>query len=207
MNPIPRSAAASLAAAVFLCAHAGCSREQPAEAPLDEVDSTLVAGKPTPKPEVALDVDAGRIVLELFPDVAPLHVDQFLDLVSEGFYDGTTFHRVVLRVGIARLDEKPGDDDPSNDGYGGLEDQLLDPVSGPVHRLADVGRGRDLASHQEDLRLEAHAGHSHRVLDAALEVHPVLLGDGVHHLPVRRKRHGPGHDVHPLHVVRSHLLV
>lgn len=35
----------------------------------------------------------GTITLRLFPDVAPQHVNSFVFLSSEGFYDGLTFHR------------------------------------------------------------------------------------------------------------------
>src|SRR4026209_1994668 len=37
----------------------------------------------------------GEIVLRLFHDVAPGHVKNFTKLAREGFYDGTTFHRVI----------------------------------------------------------------------------------------------------------------
>jgi peptidyl-prolyl cis-trans isomerase B (cyclophilin B) len=37
----------------------------------------------------------GTITLEFFPEVAPNHVQNFLDLARAGFYDGTTFHRVI----------------------------------------------------------------------------------------------------------------
>jgi len=37
----------------------------------------------------------GTITLRFFPDVAPQHVKNFLDLARQGFYNGTTFHRVV----------------------------------------------------------------------------------------------------------------
>ena len=36
-----------------------------------------------------------KILIELFPDKAPQHVNQFLRLVNEGFYDGLIFHRVI----------------------------------------------------------------------------------------------------------------
>ena len=39
--------------------------------------------------------DGGRIVMELYPDVAPITVANFLKLADEGFYDGLTFHRVI----------------------------------------------------------------------------------------------------------------
>jgi len=37
----------------------------------------------------------GTIIIELFPDIAPKHVANFDSLVAIGFYNGTTFHRVV----------------------------------------------------------------------------------------------------------------
>ncbi len=46
--------------------------------------------------EVAvLDTSYGRIVIEFFPDVAPKHVANFKELATEGFFNGTKFHRLV----------------------------------------------------------------------------------------------------------------
>ena len=39
--------------------------------------------------------DYGEFVVELYPDIAPITVENFKSLVSQGFYDGLTFHRVV----------------------------------------------------------------------------------------------------------------
>ena len=39
--------------------------------------------------------DYGEIIVELYPDVAPITVKNFKKLVSEGFYDGLIFHRVI----------------------------------------------------------------------------------------------------------------
>ena len=39
--------------------------------------------------------NGGKICLELYPDVAPVSVENFVKLVKSGFYDGLTFHRVV----------------------------------------------------------------------------------------------------------------
>lgn len=42
-----------------------------------------------------LDVPYGRVVIELFPDVAPKHVEQIKTLTRKGFYNGIIFHRVI----------------------------------------------------------------------------------------------------------------
>ncbi len=39
--------------------------------------------------------DGKKINLELFPEHAPITVDNFIDLVKSGFYDGLCFHRVI----------------------------------------------------------------------------------------------------------------
>jgi len=46
-------------------------------------------------PVVVLETESGDIVIEFFSDDAPNHVDNFLKLTNEGFYDGTIFHRVI----------------------------------------------------------------------------------------------------------------
>ena len=46
-------------------------------------------------PFVTLETNMGNMTLELYPDVAPIHVDSFLARVKDGFYDSTIFHRVI----------------------------------------------------------------------------------------------------------------
>ena len=48
-----------------------------------------------PENTLHLDLKSGRVVIQLFPDVAPMHVAQIKALVRRGFYDGTVFHRVI----------------------------------------------------------------------------------------------------------------
>jgi cyclophilin family peptidyl-prolyl cis-trans isomerase len=42
-----------------------------------------------------IDLPKGRVTVELRPDLAPQHVARVKELVREGFYDGTPFHRVI----------------------------------------------------------------------------------------------------------------
>jgi peptidyl-prolyl cis-trans isomerase B (cyclophilin B) len=46
-------------------------------------------------PRAIIETKFGEIELELLNDKAPGHVKNFLDLARRGFYDGTTFHRVI----------------------------------------------------------------------------------------------------------------
>ncbi|HEX4932911.1 MAG TPA: peptidylprolyl isomerase [Gemmatimonadaceae bacterium] len=46
-------------------------------------------------PRVAIETDAGRIVVELYADKAPITAANFLRYVQEGRYDGGAFYRVV----------------------------------------------------------------------------------------------------------------
>ena len=49
--------------------------------------------------QAVLKTDRGTIILDLYPKAAPNHVAAFQKRIREGFYVGTTFHRVI-RFGI-----------------------------------------------------------------------------------------------------------
>ena len=45
---------------------------------------------------ITIEMENGKkIEIELYPDVAPITVQNFIDLVNKGFYNGLTFHRVI----------------------------------------------------------------------------------------------------------------
>jgi len=46
-------------------------------------------------PIVTLETDYGKMVIELYHDVAPAHADSFLARTNDGFYTGMKFHRIV----------------------------------------------------------------------------------------------------------------
>jgi peptidyl-prolyl cis-trans isomerase B (cyclophilin B) len=48
-----------------------------------------------PTSRAVIETSLGEIEIELLPDKAPGHVKNFLDLARKGFYDGSTFHRVI----------------------------------------------------------------------------------------------------------------
>lgn len=53
--------------------------------------------QPAPDPEntLYLDLKSGRVVIQMFPDLAPKAVAQIKTLSRQGFYDNTPFHRVI----------------------------------------------------------------------------------------------------------------
>src|SRR5690625_1587505 len=78
-------------------------------------------------PHVWLDTDFGAIIIELYPDKAPVTVENFLTYVNEGFYDGLVFHRVardgIVQAGLFDIDRKPREitrDPISNEASNGL---------------------------------------------------------------------------------------
>lgn len=79
--------------------------------------------KPEPDAEVAViemqNPGYGRIVIELYPNVAPQMVARFKQLIREGFYNGTTFHRIDPQLGIIQGgDPFSKDNIPGNEGAG-----------------------------------------------------------------------------------------
>ena len=64
--------------------------------------SVKSAARPQPDTQVAVieTADYGRIVIELYPNIAPRMVERFKKLISEKFYDGTAVHRVDQSLGI-----------------------------------------------------------------------------------------------------------
>lgn len=44
---------------------------------------------------IYMDLEHGRVIIEMKPDIAPGHVERIKTLTKEGFYDGIIFHRVI----------------------------------------------------------------------------------------------------------------
>lgn len=53
------------------------------------------ASAATPENTLYLDLKDGRVTIEMYPEVAPNHVERIKELTREGYYDGKLFHRVI----------------------------------------------------------------------------------------------------------------
>lgn len=88
---------------------------------------------------VTMETSKGTIELELYPEHAPVTVNNFVFLAGEGFYDGTKFHRVISNFMIQG-------GDPTGTGRGG-----------PGYRFADETRNNPLR-HEAKVISMANAG-------------------------------------------------
>ena len=82
-----------------------------------------------------MDVPAGRVVIEMRPDLAPATVAQIKALARRGFYDGLTFHRVIDGF-MAQTG------DPKGDGTGGSGYSLKAEFSNENHVRGTVSMAR-----------------------------------------------------------------
>ena len=69
--------------------------------------------------KAVIETKFGNIELKFFPEAAPGHVSNFLELAKKGFYDGTTFHRVIPGFMIQGGDPNTKSPDRSQHGMGG----------------------------------------------------------------------------------------
>ena len=67
---------------------------------------------------VQIEMESGGVMkLELYPDIAPITVDNFVELADSGFYDGLIFHRVISGFMIQG-------GDPMGTGFGGSDKKI-----------------------------------------------------------------------------------
>ncbi len=97
------------------------------ETPISDTEVTEIMQKaqnfqatPVTKDEIAvIETNLGTIKLEFFTDVAPNHCSNFKKLANSGFYNGTTFHRVIPGFMVQGGDILSRDGNRLNDGSGG----------------------------------------------------------------------------------------
>jgi peptidylprolyl isomerase len=90
-----------------------------------------------------MDLEYGRVIIEMRPDLAPKHVMRIKELVRGGFYDGLTFHRVI-----------PGfmaqGGDPSGNGTGGSGVNIPAEFSNEPHRRGTLSMARSASPDSAD---------------------------------------------------------
>jgi peptidylprolyl isomerase len=79
-----RTLIASSAVATFMIGQTSMSNPASAQQPKLDPENTIY-----------MDLKYGRVVIEMFPDIAPQTVQRIKTLARQGFYDGTPFHRVI----------------------------------------------------------------------------------------------------------------
>lgn len=90
---------------------------------------------------VVIETSMGDITIQLADDKAPKHAANFRKLAKEGFYAGTTFHRVIPGFMIQGGDPNSKDDDRSNDGLGGPA-YTIDAEIGLTHERGVIAAAR-----------------------------------------------------------------
>jgi peptidylprolyl isomerase len=91
---------------------------------------------------IYLDLQYGRVVIRMLPDVAPRHVERIKHLVREGFYNGLIFHRVIDGF-VAQ------GGDPKGDGTGGSGINIsaeFSPKYGHKRGVVSMARASDINS-------------------------------------------------------------
>lgn len=144
----PRRISLAIASLALAFALAACGdKAPPAEAaPPTSLSGLAVPPARTPRDLAILEVAGfGEIRFELLDDVAPATAANFARLAEAGFYDGTTFHRVIPEFMIQGGDPNSRDRDPRNDGMGEADASIPDEFGAIGHRrgivsMANSGR-------------------------------------------------------------------
>jgi len=105
---LKKTTATSLMLALLLIIISGCGRASSGAA---ETPEPVEPEGPNPVATIEMQ-DGQKIVIELYPGIAPNTVNNFISLASKGFYDGTIFHRVIPGFMIQG-------GDPNGNGKGG----------------------------------------------------------------------------------------
>ncbi len=93
-------------------------------------------------PVVIVETELGKILISFFPNDAPNHVQNFINLAQSGFYDGTIFHRIIPGFMIQGGDPNTIDGDPSTWGTGGPDERLDAEFNNIKHNRGIVSMAR-----------------------------------------------------------------
>ena len=88
---------------------------------------------PAEHPKIEFNTSAGKIVLGLYTDLAPRHANNMVKLASDGFYDGTLFHRIIQGQVMQGGDPNTKEGEPETWGLGGPGYKLPEEKSNLKH--------------------------------------------------------------------------
>lgn len=109
---------------IFAVLSAVCLAFQVSAAEIKDPENTLI-----------MELPAGQVIIEMYPDVAPKHVARIKELTRQGFYNGLKFHRV-----IAGFMAQTGD--PLGNGTGGSGQKLPAEFNRKHHGRGTVSMAR-----------------------------------------------------------------
>lgn len=89
-----------------------------------------------------IETKFGNIKLKFLPEVAPNHVNNFIELAKKGFYDGTTFHRVIPGFMIQGGDPNSKNPDRSTHGQGSPGYTLKQEFNDKPHKRGTLSMAR-----------------------------------------------------------------
>lgn len=89
-----------------------------------------------------LETSQGTITIRFFPDKAPNHVRNFIDLAEQGFYDGVRFHRVIAGFMIQGGDPNSKTGNRASWGTGGSGKNVKAEFNDVPHRRGIVSMAR-----------------------------------------------------------------
>lgn len=84
----------------------------------EDVEATPEPEQPSGEPYAVIETGKGDITVKLLPEAAPESVANFIELAEVGFYNRSSFHRVMKGMMIQGGDPLSKDNNPYNDGQG-----------------------------------------------------------------------------------------
>ncbi|MBS1112110.1 MAG: ppiB [Nitrospirae bacterium] len=92
--------------------------------------------------KAVIETKFGNIELRFFPEVAPNHANNFIDLAQKGFYNGTTFHRVIPGFMIQGGDPNSKSEDRSKHGMGSAGYTIKAEFNEKLHKRGTLSMAR-----------------------------------------------------------------
>lgn len=137
-------ALASILALCF-CTFTGCGSDNKSDTTTEAASTSEEADTSTDElltgtHHVEIDIkDYGVISVELYADIAPITVTNFISLANAGFYDGLTFHRIIDGFMIQG-------GDPNGNGTGGSEQNITGEFADNGHKENNLSHVRGTIS-------------------------------------------------------------